>query len=72
MKLYEVPRYSIIKIIKQDVEIPPEATEVSKGETLKFYHIDGMYSFCKNFKDEIVHIAAWTEVEVIGAFEKNE
>ena len=27
-----------------------------------FDHIDGMYSFCLNMLNEVVHLAAWTEV----------
>lgn len=56
MKLYEVPRKSWIKVI-------PE------GPILFFDHIDGMYSYCldkyENKTGRVVHIAAWTEVEII-------
>jgi hypothetical protein len=30
-----------------------------------FYHIDGMYSYCKNKEGETVHLVAWAEVEVV-------
>jgi hypothetical protein len=30
--------------------------------TLFFDHIDGMYSYCMNAANEVVHIAAFTEV----------
>lgn len=53
MKLYDVPPNTKIKL-KCDGE----------ESKLLFHHIDGMYSYCTNDKDEVVHIAAWTEVEL--------
>lgn len=50
-KLYELPR---------DVRIRTE-----DGTELHFYNVDGMYSFCKTDAGEVVHLAAWTEVELI-------
>ena len=66
MKLYNVPRNSTIRVL-EDVRIPPESSEISKGEILYFEHMDGMYSRCKRITDNtIVFIAAWTEVEIVG------
>ena len=31
-------------------------------DVLFFDHIDGMYSFCLNMNNEVVHIQAWAEV----------
>lgn len=53
MKLYDVPRNTKIKCKMGSEEIK-----------LLFHHVDGMYSYCTNDKDEVVHIAAWTEVEL--------
>ena len=50
-KLYELPR---------DVRIRTE-----DGIELNFYNVDGMYSFCKTDAGEVVHLVAWTEVELI-------
>ena len=50
MKLYEVSRNSRIKFQEQE---------------LNFHRIDGMYSYCTTDSGEVVHPAAWTEVEVI-------
>lgn len=50
MKLYNVPRNTRIKV--KDLE-------------LMFHHIDGMYSYCTTDKGEPVHLAAWTEVEIV-------
>lgn len=32
------------------------------GDVLFFDHIDGMYSYCLNMQNEVVHIQAWAEV----------
>jgi hypothetical protein len=50
MKLYEVPKYSRIKV--GDME-------------LDFHHIDGMYSYCTDSEGNTHHIAAWADVEVL-------
>jgi hypothetical protein len=31
-------------------------------EVLFFDHIDGMYSYCLNMKDQVIHLQAWAEV----------
>jgi hypothetical protein len=53
MKLYEVPRNSWIKF---------------EDALYLFHKIDGMYSVCSH-QGQIVHLAAWCEVEFIGEFE---
>jgi hypothetical protein len=50
VKLYEVPRDTRIKV--GDIE-------------LNFRSIDGMYSYCTTDNGEVVHLAAWTEVEIL-------
>lgn len=50
MKLYEVPRNRKILV---------------EGKEYYFHHIDGMYSYCFNKDNEVVHLAAWCEVEVL-------
>ncbi len=41
----------------------PNKSYVQVGDvTLFFDHIDGMYSYCMNAVNEVVHIAAFTEV----------
>jgi len=64
MKLYDVPRNSKIKVVG-DVKIPPAAPIIEEQEVLNFSHVDGMYSYCTNKDGQVVHLAAWTEVEVI-------
>ncbi len=54
MKLYELPRDTYFSI---------------EGDLLNkvylFKHIDGMYSVCYDMSDELVHIAAWTDVNIV-------
>ena len=90
MKLYNVPRNTLVRVLPQPVEettvpeeagqlemifnepadpalikVPVAAPEIQVDEYIHFGHIDGMYSFCRNMDQEIVHMAAWTEVEVV-------
>jgi len=51
MKLYEAPRNVLIKTENDTI--------------LKFHRVDGMYSYCTTESGEVVHLAAWTEVEVV-------
>lgn len=53
MKLYQVPRNTLIRIVET-------------GEQLRFCHIDGMYSLCYDQADNPVHLQAWTEVEIVA------
>jgi hypothetical protein len=54
MKLFEVAKYSRIKI---------------GGMELDFHYIDGMYSFCTDSNGKVHHIAAWADVEVLAPYE---
>ena len=71
MKLYDVPNNTKIRVIG-DIRIPPEAPEINKDEILKFLHIDGMYSLCKNSNGDFVHLVAWAEVEIINSKKQTE
>lgn len=51
MKLYDVPRKTFVK--------------TSNGDVYFFDHIDGMYSYCNNEQNQVVHLAAWTEVDIV-------
>jgi len=59
MKLYNVPTNSRIKVIVED------EAQIQSFEELNFKHIDGMYSYCTRDNGDAVHLAAWTEVEII-------
>ena len=64
MKLHDVPRNSRIRVIG-DVKTPPSSDEIEEQEELNFRSIDGMYSYCTRDSGEVVHLAAWADVEVI-------
>ena len=47
----------------ENVKVPPGAYPLAKGDVIHFDHVDGMYSYCTLPNGELVHLAAWTEVE---------
>lgn len=65
MELYLAPRNSLVRVIG-DAPGPPDAPEVKPNEVVKFYHIDGMYSVCRNEQGQHVYLKAWQEVEVLN------
>jgi len=54
MKLYDVPKNTRIKVPFED----------GSEWRLNFSHVDGMYSYCTDDEGNVVHLAAWTEVEI--------
>lgn len=64
MKLYEVPRFTKIRVIG-DTTAPPDARKAFENEILKFHHIDGMYSYCTDGNGDPVHLPAWQEVRLV-------
>ena len=64
-KLYDVPRNTGIKVVVED-KVPPGAPQIKEGEELNFRSIDGMYSYCTRDNGEVVHLVAWTEVEILN------
>jgi hypothetical protein len=64
VELYKVPEKSTVRVIR-GIQTPPASPEIKAGDILKFYHIDGMYSTCKNESGEWVYLVAWAEVEII-------
>lgn len=64
MKLYDVPNNTNVRVLGE-IKVPPDAPEIKKGDILHFGHIDGMYSYCHNAANQLVHIVAWAEVEIV-------
>lgn len=64
-QLYKVPNGSMVRVLEDD-DGPPGAKVIRAGDRIKFHHIDGMYSFCHDKDGNIVHLKAWTEVEIIN------
>jgi hypothetical protein len=54
MKLYELPRNVYFSIEDDPLQ-----------RVYLFKHIDGMYSVCYDMSDELIHIAAWTDVQIV-------
>lgn len=51
MKLYDLPRNTKFKL-----------QEDPSDEEFLFDHVDGMYSFCKDKHNNVIHFAAFTDV----------
>lgn len=64
MKLYDVPRNTNIRLVG-DVSTPPGSMFLVDSTVLQFKHIDGMYSYCVDSQGNIVHPAAYSEVEIV-------
>jgi len=64
MKLYEVPRNTKIRL-KSTESDPPASIEPRVGEVYTFKHCDGMYSVCYDSMGNMLHLPAWSEVEVV-------
>jgi hypothetical protein len=64
MKLYDLKHGDFFRIIDEETKVPPAAPQAEKDKTYWFGNVDGMYSYCKD-GDDIVHFAAWTEVEKV-------
>jgi len=69
MQLHKVPRSEngIWVRVLEDQDGPPDSGGFKTGEMVLFYHVDGMYSYCKDRAGQLVHLRAWAEVEVVGA-----
>ena len=65
MLLLEVPKGSKIKIVSE-TKLPPGSAEIDVKKTFIFDHVDGMYSYCIDDKNQIVHLSAFTEVEIVN------
>jgi hypothetical protein len=70
MKLYNVPTNSRIKVLGGEAlrhfdGSPPGAGPILEGEELNFRTIDGMYSYCTRDNGDVVHLAAWAEVDIV-------
>jgi len=60
MKLYEAPSDVRIRVISDDFK-----DDSGNYMEVNFHHIDGAYSFCKDDEGNTIHLAAWTQVELV-------
>lgn len=65
MKLYDVPLNTQVRVLSDEVNVPIGAPQIKKGDIVLFGHLDGMFSFCLNSEAKAVHMAGWTEVEIV-------
>ena len=56
MKLYDLHRSPTGTLVRL-VDDP--------SQRFLFFHIDGMYSYCKRLDGEVIHPACFTEVEIV-------
>lgn len=56
LKLYEVKRDTRVRVMEDDFDLE-----------VHYHHLDGAYSYCTTDDGEVVHLAAWTKVEVLDA-----
>jgi hypothetical protein len=67
MELYKIPAGSKFKISPNEkVQIPPDSPAPDYRDVYKLHNIDGMYSYCTDVNGRVVHLAAWTDVEVVS------
>jgi len=65
MKLYDLPRYSRVKMEGLEINNKPV------GE-FNFFYIDGLFSVCKTDKEDIFNLPANTEVELICSMREHD
>lgn len=65
MKLYDVPRYSRVKVKGLEIDNKPV------GE-FNFFYTDGMYSVCEDDNRKVFHLAADTEVELVCSMKEHD
>lgn len=59
MQIKDLPRNTKIRVLAD-----PD------GQIITFHNMDGMYSYCTTEDNEVVHLAAWQEVEIINPQKK--
>jgi len=60
-----------VKLLNFPVRVPPSHRVFARNEIVTFYHIDGMFSYCKDKDGQPVHPAAWTRIEEVDSESSN-
>ena len=63
MEAYNVKYGTKVKIIDDEVKVPPSAIPVNKGDKITIHRLDGMYCNGIDKDGNRIYIAGWTEVE---------
>ena len=58
----QLPVRELYKVRPRSYVVVPDFDGTGIDAVLFFNNIDGMYSYCLNMKNEVVHLAAWAEV----------
>ena len=64
MELYKIANKTWVKVLGE-VQTPPGSRDIAIGDILFFDHIDGMYSYCTDKEDNVLHLASWADVEPV-------
>lgn len=65
MKLYDVPMDTRIRLKAGKYSVPQGQIQVVRDVEINFSHLDGMYSFCTDDDGNVVHLAGYSEVDVV-------
>ena len=65
MEAHKVEYGTKVKVIDENVKIPPSSIPVKKGDVITIFRLDGMYCNGKDSKGNRIYIAGWTEVEEV-------
>lgn len=65
MQAYQIKHRTKVKVLDDNVQIPPASAPVIKGDVVTIYRLDGMYCNGVNSNGDRIYIAGWTEVECL-------
>ena len=65
IELHDAPQGCKVRVISNNIAIPPASKPINMGDVLFFWHMDGMYGRCTDEDGVSVYPAAWTKVRVI-------
>lgn len=65
MEAYNVKYGTKVKIVDDNITIPPDSYQINKGDIITIFNLDGKYCSGRDEKGNRIYIAAWTEVEEI-------
>jgi len=68
MKLYELAKRDVLVKLVGKTNIPPLSLGLEEGEVFLFHHLDGMYSYSTDKYGNVLHPAAWTDVEIVDMY----
>ncbi len=64
MELHKAPCKTWVRVVADNMN-PPASITTEIDDRIWFDHLDGMYSYCLTEQGDVVHLVAWTDVEII-------